>query len=40
MNQIYRWLGTTRQNMHQRLNSALKGAEEKEQLKVILLQVR
>ena len=40
MNQIYRWLGTTRQNMHQRLNRALKGAEEKEQLKVILFQVR
>lgn len=40
MNQIYRWLGTTRQNMHQRLNRTLKGAEEKEQLKVILFQVR
>jgi putative transposase len=40
MNQIYRWLGTTRQNIHQRLNKELKRAGEEEQLKVILRQVR
>ena len=40
MNQIYRWLGTTKQNIHQRLNRELKKAEEKEQLKVVLQQVR
>lgn len=40
MSQIYRWLGTTKQNLHQRLNKELKRAEEKEQLKVVLRQVR
>lgn len=40
MNQIYRWLGTTKQNIHQRLNGELRRSEEKEQLKVILHQVR
>lgn len=40
MNQIYRWLGTTKQNIHQRLNRELKRAEEEEQLKVVLRQVR
>lgn len=40
MNQIYRWLGTTRQNIHQRLNTELTRAGEEEQLKVILRQVR
>ena len=40
MNQIYRWLETTKQNMHQRLNREIKREEEKEQLKVILRQVR
>jgi len=40
MNQIYRWLGTTKQNFHQRLNRELERAEEKEQLKVVLRQVR
>lgn len=40
MNQIYRWLGTTKQNVHQRLNREIERAEEKEQLKVILQQVR
>lgn len=40
MNEVYRWLGTTRQNMHQRLNREMRRAEEKEQLKVILRQVR
>lgn len=40
MNQIYRWLETTKQNVHQRLERELKREEEKEQLKVILCQVR
>jgi len=40
MNQIYRWLGTTKQNVHQRLNREIEREEEKEQLKVILRQVR
>lgn len=40
MNQIYRWLGTTKQNVHQRLNREIEREEEKEQLKVILQQVR
>lgn len=40
MNQIYRWLDTTKQNIHQRLNRELKRAGEEEQLKVVLLQVR
>lgn len=40
MNQIYRWLGTTRQNIHQRLNKELIRTGEEEQLKVILRQVR
>ena len=40
MNQIYRWLGTSKQNVHQRLNKEIEREEEKEQLKVILQQVR
>ena len=40
MNQIYRWLETTKQNVHQRLERELKREEEKEQMKVILHQVR
>lgn len=40
MNQIYCWLGTTKQNVHQRLNREIEREEEKEQLKVILRQVR
>lgn len=40
MNQIYRWLNTTRQNIHQRLNRELESAGEQEQLKLILHQVR
>ncbi|NJY64051.1 DDE-type integrase/transposase/recombinase [Salinimicrobium sp. CDJ15-81-2] len=33
-------MGTTKQNIHQRLNRELKRAEEEEQLKVVLRQVR
>lgn len=40
MNQIYRWLGVSKQNIHQRLNRDLQRSEEKEQLEVILGQVR
>jgi putative transposase len=40
MNQVYRWLGTTKQNIHQRLNRELKKVGEEEQLKVVLGQVR
>lgn len=40
MNQIYRWLETTKQNVHQMLNRELKREEEKEQMKIILEQVR
>jgi putative transposase len=40
MNQIYSWLDTTKQNIHQRLNRELKRAEEEEQLKVVLCQIR
>lgn len=40
MSQIYRWLGTTKQNIHQRLNRELKRSGEEEQIKVILLQIR
>lgn len=40
MKQIYRWLDTTKQNIHQRLNRELKRDGEEEQLKVVLLQVR
>lgn len=40
MNQIYRWLDTTKQNIHQRLNRELRRAGEEEQLKLVLLQVR
>lgn len=39
MNQIYRWLDTTKQNIHQRLNRELKRAGEEEQLKAVLRQV-
>ena len=28
MNQIYRWLGTTKQNVHQRLNREIEREEE------------
>ncbi len=40
MIQIYRWLNTTRQNIHQRLNRELESSGEQEQLKVILRQIR
>lgn len=40
MNEVYRFVGTTKQNIHQRLNIQLKRREEKEQLRVILSQVR
>ncbi|KJJ37252.1 DDE-type integrase/transposase/recombinase [Aequorivita vladivostokensis] len=40
MSQVYRWSGTTKQNMHQRLNRELEKEEEREQLKVILRQIR
>ena len=40
MNQIYRVIGTTRQNVHQRLNDLLAIEEEKAQLLVLIDQVR
>ena len=40
MNQIYRWIGMSKQNVHQRLNRDLHQWEEKEQLKGIIRQVR
>jgi transposase InsO family protein len=40
MNQIYRAMGTSKQNMHQRLGSQLGQLEEKAQLKQIVSQVR
>jgi putative transposase len=40
MSQIYRWLNTTKQNIHQRLNKELERVGEEEQLKLILRQVR
>jgi transposase InsO family protein len=40
MNEVYRFAGTTKQNVHQRLNIQLKRREEKGQLRVILGQVR
>ena len=40
MNQIYRALGTSKQNVHQRLNRDLQQQEEREQLIGIIEQVR
>lgn len=40
MNAIYRSLGTTKQNVHQRLNRYLAYQEERAQLKVIMDQLR
>jgi putative transposase len=40
MNQIYRSIGTSKQNVHQRLNRDLQQMEEKEQLRGIVRQVR
>lgn len=40
MNQVYRSIGTSRQNVHQRLNRDLHQMEEKEQLRGIIRQVR
>lgn len=40
MNQIYRAIGTSKQNMHQRLGRQLEQLEEKGQLKQIVRQVR
>ncbi len=40
MNQVYRALGTSKQNVHQRLNRELNQLEEKEQLIGIIRQVR
>jgi len=40
MNQVYRAMGTSKQNMHQRLGRQLGQLEEKEQLKQIVSQVR
>lgn len=40
MNQIYRLLGISKQNVHQRLNREAESKQEKEQLKIILRQVR
>lgn len=40
MNQIYRWLEISKQNVHQRLNREIRRSEEKEQLEVIVRQVR
>ena len=40
MNRIYRWLDVSKQNVHQRLNREIRRSEEKEQLEVIVRQVR
>lgn len=40
MNQVYRAIGTTKQNLHQRLNTYLRQQEEKAQLERIVHQVR
>lgn len=40
MNQIYRSVATSRQNIHQRLNRELLRSEEKEQLLLVMRQVR
>ena len=40
MNQIYRAIGTSKQNMHQRLTRSLSHMEEQEQLIGIIRQVR
>src|SRR5213075_676308 len=40
MNEIYRAIGTSKQNMHQRLEHQLDQLEEKEQMKKIIVQVR
>lgn len=40
MNQVYRALGTSKQNVHQRLNRDLENLDEQEQLVKIIRQVR
>ena len=40
MNQIYRWLGTTKQNVHQRLNKEIRLNEEMGQMEMVIRQVR
>lgn len=40
MNQIYRWLGITKQNMHQRLNREISKNEEIGQMEMVIRQVR
>jgi len=40
MNQIYRAIGTSKQNVHQRLNRDLAQLEEREQLRMIIRQIR
>ena len=40
MNQVYRAMGTTKQNVHQRLNRNLASLDEGEQLFRIIHQVR
>ena len=40
MNQIYRWLGTSKQNVHQRLNREINTNEEIGQMEMVIRQVR
>jgi putative transposase len=40
MNKIYRWLNVSKQNVHQRLDREIQKYEDKEQLNVIVRQVR
>lgn len=40
MSQVYRAIGTSKQNLHQRLNTFFKQQEEKAQLDKVILQVR
>lgn len=40
MNQIYRWLGTSKQNVHQRLNREVSKNEEIGQMEMVIRQVR
>ena len=40
MNQIYRWLGTSKQNVHQRLNKEIGKNEEIGQMQMVIRQVR
>ena len=40
MNQIYRWLGTSKQNLHQRLNKEIGKNEEIGQMQMVIRQVR